>query len=100
MFAIVVGNAQQSAMCSSTYLLFHPNDETMLQNKDYYMQNTDASPLDFSPRQVISISINELLMIAASKLRGTVVMVFFGASFRRNSSMARFCLKPGFHYPS
>jgi len=49
---VSVGNSQQAAHCTTTYLLFRPNDETMLQNKDYYMQRSSASESDFTPRQV------------------------------------------------
>jgi len=50
--AVVVGNSQQAAVCTITYLLFRPSDETMIQNKDFYLQKSDASPSDFIPRQV------------------------------------------------
>ena len=39
-------------MCTGTYLLFRPNDETMLDNRDYYQRQSSASDSDFTPRQV------------------------------------------------
>ena len=54
-------------MCTSTYLLFRPSDETMIQNKDFYQQNSDASPSDFMPRQVIIVLINELISVAVGE---------------------------------
>jgi len=52
LFGVAVGNSPQAAQCTSTYLLFRPNDETMLQNKNYYMSQSTASQSDFTPRQV------------------------------------------------
>ena len=64
---VLVGNSQQAAVCTSTYLLFRPNDETMLRNQDYYLTNSDASSSDFTPRQVMTVLINELIVINVCK---------------------------------
>jgi len=72
-FAVVVGDTKEAASCTSTYLLFRPNDKTMLENQDFYQQKTDASPTDFSPRQVIIVLINQLIML--------VIIVIFSACF-------------------
>jgi len=51
---VAVGNRHQAAQCTSTYLLFRPDDDTMLYNKQFYLQQADTSPNDFAPRQVIT----------------------------------------------
>ena len=52
---VVVGRVEQAAACTGTYLLFRPNDATMLYNRDYYQLQAGSSPADFTPRQVTSI---------------------------------------------
>lgn len=43
---------RKAAEAVATYLLFFPEDETMLHNKKYYLENFDLKPNNFVPRAV------------------------------------------------
>ena len=49
---ILGNNLQKAAACVASYLLLRPDDETMLNNKQFYLQQPGIDEGDFIPRKV------------------------------------------------
>ena len=47
-----VGDAKNASKCAGTYLLMLPDDEVMIENIEYYKNQTNITDTDFNPRQV------------------------------------------------
>ena len=53
-YSVFAGNNLQKACAAvGSYLLLRPEDETMLTNKNFYLQQAGISEEDFQPRKVI-----------------------------------------------
>ena len=50
MFFAVVGDISKALEAAASYLLFFPDDETMNENKEYYLNLPDAKEEMFKPR--------------------------------------------------
>lgn len=55
-YCISVGNLKAACEAVSSYLLFYPDDETMLSNKEYYSKLPKVQDDYFIPRPVSNYS--------------------------------------------
>ena len=51
-FVFAGNNLQKACAAVGSYLLLRPEDETMLTNKNFYLQQAGISEEDFQPRKV------------------------------------------------
>ena len=55
-FVFAGNNLQKACAAVGSYLLLRPEDETMLTNKNFYLQQAGISEEDFQPRKVTTLN--------------------------------------------
>lgn len=50
-----MGKLKDACAAVASYLIFYPDDDTMLENKKYYLKQPKAQEEYFQPREVINI---------------------------------------------
>ena len=61
-FLFLVGNLKDAGAAVASYLLFYPDDDTMLENKDYYGRLPKANVDLFTPRPVSNYKFDIILL--------------------------------------
>jgi hypothetical protein len=54
-----VGNLRKACEAVASYLMFYPADETMKNNKEYYLKLPKVEKDFFTPREVIMIPVDK-----------------------------------------
>ena len=70
---LVVGNLKKAAEAVGTYLLFKPNDDEMLKNQQFYLEQAEVTEEDIKPRMVClynssNVEVSSILLTIAQAM--------------------------------